>query len=117
GAVLRAWDERGNLLCEVPSNDQVTCTFAGALQPGEGIAGQTALRREVLAIEDYAAWEHAIPTAIERGVRSAVAAPLLVGDRVIGVLTALFHSPSRFDNQQTDVLKLLVAQVAPAVAA
>src|SRR5207237_6548042 len=42
---------------------------------------------------------------------------LLVVDRVIGVLTALFHSPSRFDNQQTDVLKLLVAQVAPAVAA
>jgi diguanylate cyclase (GGDEF)-like protein/PAS domain S-box-containing protein len=115
GAVLQLWDARGGVVRDLAGYGAATSGFPGTLRLGEGIAGQAAQRREVLVVEDYATWEHAIAVGVEQGVRSAVAAPLLVADRLVGVITAFFYSPQQFVDDQAEVLALLAAQVAPAV--
>ena len=90
---------------------------SGVLRMGQGIAGQAALRRSVLVIEDYPSWPHAVPGAVESGLRSALAIPLVVADRVIGVLAARFTVPQAFTGEHELVLSLLAAQVAPALEA
>jgi diguanylate cyclase (GGDEF)-like protein/PAS domain S-box-containing protein len=115
GSVFDVWDERAGLVREVSTSGSEIAAPGSAVRLGEGLVGQTAQRREAVVVEDYVSWEHALPGAIERGVRSAVAAPLLVADRLIGVLMVHFDSPQRFVHEQAEVLALLAAQVAPAI--
>jgi GAF domain-containing protein len=74
-----------------------------------------ALQRSVLLVGDYARWPEAVPIAIGRGVGSALAAPLLVGERLIGVLTAYFGQPAVPGDAHAELLSLAAAQVAPAL--
>jgi diguanylate cyclase (GGDEF)-like protein/PAS domain S-box-containing protein len=115
GAVLQVWDERAGIIRDVSGYEATPTPFPVTLRLGEGIAGQTAQRRQVVVVEDYATWEHAIPVGVEHGVRSALAAPLLVADRLIGVLTVHFFAAQEFVHDQAEVLALLAAQLAPAV--
>jgi GAF domain-containing protein len=116
GAVLHLWDDETQLFTELDSNEiDGGISRGGRLQRGQGIAGQAALQRSVLVIEDYAAWPLAVPGAVERGLRSALAVPLLVADRLVGVLAARFAQPRTIHEHQTHILKLLAAQVAPAL--
>jgi diguanylate cyclase (GGDEF)-like protein/PAS domain S-box-containing protein len=114
GAVLDVVDERAGVVREIsafgPSNQ-----FPTTLRLGDGISGQAAAQRKVVVVEDYATWAHAVPIAVEQGVRSAMAAPLLVADRLIGVLAVHFFSSQRIVREQAEVLSLLAAQVAPAL--
>jgi GAF domain-containing protein len=115
GAVLHGWDE------DAGGFQKLSCTTTDAglsgdlVRMGQGIAGQAALHRSVLVIEDYPNWPHAVPGAVHSGLRSALATPLVVADRVIGVLAARFTKPLKMTQQHELVLSLLAAQVAPAL--
>lgn len=92
-AVLDFCKERAGVVRNFAERPAAAASVRDALRLGQGIAGQTAQRREILIVEDYPNWEHAVPLAIQGGIRSAIAAPLLVGDRLIGGLTAHFKTP------------------------
>jgi GAF domain-containing protein/anti-sigma regulatory factor (Ser/Thr protein kinase) len=53
---------------------------------GRGFAGTVAERREPMTVEDTSEIELVSPLLVERGVRSLLGIPLLVEDRLLGVL-------------------------------
>jgi K+-sensing histidine kinase KdpD len=85
--------------------------------PGEGAAGQAFQQQRAVVAGDYAAWEHAGEGSLARGVRAAVAAPLLAGGRAVGVLAVRFESTRAFHADPVPLAALLAAQVAPHLAA
>jgi diguanylate cyclase (GGDEF)-like protein/PAS domain S-box-containing protein len=117
GAVLHVWNDDADGFQELNSSTLDAGIRSGVLRMGQGIAGQAALHRTVLVIEDYPNWPHAVQGAVEKGLRSALAVPLVVGDRVIGVLAARFTAPRQLTTQHEFILTLLAAQVAPALEA
>ena len=63
-------------------------------------------------MDDYARWPSA--AAISRTyVKSAMAAPLLVGDRAIGGVVVISVTPRTFSEEQRQLLSLLASEVAP----
>ena len=91
--------------------------FPRPVKAGEGTAGIAFQRGEHVAVEDYVNWEHAVPDALQRGMKSVIAIPLLVRDSPVGALTVSFTSPRKFDTDDLRVLTLLGAQVAPSLEA
>jgi GAF domain-containing protein len=87
------------------------------VRPGEGAVGQAFATREPVAVEDYPAWDQALPHAIALGVRTVLAVPLLVGERALGVLAVRTHTPHAYPPEQVQLLALLAAQVAPTLEA
>ena len=75
GPVLapRAWTERGG-------SADVTVPF------GHGVAGACAEQRLGLIVNDYAESRFALPKWVDVGVRRAMACPLTVQDRLLGVI-------------------------------
>ena len=91
--------------------------FARPVKVGEGTAGIAFQRGEPVTVEDYPRWEHAVPDAVNRGMKSVIAMPLLVRDTPVGALTVSFTSTRRFETYDLRMLRLLCAQVAPALEA
>ena len=54
---------------------------------GEGVAGRAALERRVIMVEDYTAWEGSSPRFHDKGFGRILAVPMVVGDRLVGVLS------------------------------
>ncbi|MCC6174013.1 MAG: GAF domain-containing protein [Chloroflexi bacterium] len=82
---------------------------------GTGIAGRVARQREPLMVDDVLRDEGADYPLLARGVRSLVAAPMIVEGRLIGVIgvgTAGYHRFSRADSR---LLQLVADRLAVAI--
>ncbi len=112
---LYLWDEATSALVQMYANDVLATAPDPPLPSGTGAAGIAFERREPVRIDDYQAWELATPWALERGVRSAEAVPLIVADQAIGVLGARFYRQRALTAQDVEWLMLLGAQAAPAL--
>ncbi|MGH7776136.1 MAG: ATP-binding protein [Candidatus Dormibacterales bacterium] len=88
-----------------------------AVRPGEGLAGVAFELNKPVAAEDYEAFPQALAAVAAEGFASAMAAPLTIQERAIGVLMAASRKRRRFTPADTDMLAVLAAQVAPAVEA
>jgi PAS domain S-box-containing protein len=84
---------------------------------GKGAIGVTFERAEPVVIEDFPAWEYSTTAASRRGDRSVLSVPLLVQDRAVGCLRVESNTPVHFSQSDIDLLTLMAAQVAPAIAA
>lgn len=83
---------------------------------GEGVTGRAAQTGEIIALEDVA--EHAgplKPIAIREGIRSIVAVPIRLRERVIGVLDVMSHQPRRFSPEELTLLTSIGQQIGIAV--
>jgi len=99
----RAWHGLGEWMVEVKLN------------PGDGVAGTVAQRREGMIVNDYRTSAYAKPLFLERTDFTAVIAePLLYHDRLVGVLT-LNKTGQLFTEQDHETLGLLAAQAAIAI--
>jgi signal transduction histidine kinase len=87
------------------------------IAPGIGAAGQALLHGEPILVDDYTEWPNAGHWAVARGVRSAMAVPLLVTDRRTGAVSARTYSPRRWTPDDAQTLTLLAAQIGPALEA
>jgi signal transduction histidine kinase/DNA-binding response OmpR family regulator len=114
-ATLLWWDPAVNGLRVLA--DTFLRPFPRIVAVGEGTAGIAFERGEQVLVEDYPGWEHAVPDALARGMKSVVAMPLLVQARPVGALTLSFTTPRRFEAEDLRLLSLLAAQVAPALEA
>jgi sigma-B regulation protein RsbU (phosphoserine phosphatase) len=80
---------------------------------GRGIVGQAALQRRTLRIDDVSKDEHYV--AANPNVRSELAVPLIVKNRVIGVLDIESEIPGFFTAEHQRLLELVASRMSIAV--
>ncbi len=88
-------------------------TTVDNIELGKGITGAAAQTRQVIRVPDVSRDERYIPSHPE--VRSEVAVPLVLHDRVIGVLDLESTRLSFFSEDHTRALGLLAPQIATSV--
>lgn len=91
--------------------------WSHAFEPGQGALGVAFQARSPVVVEDYARWHNAQDWALERGMKSVVAVPLLAGDRRVGSLAVHSDAKHLFTPDDVRLLTLMAAQVAPALEA
>jgi serine phosphatase RsbU (regulator of sigma subunit)/anti-sigma regulatory factor (Ser/Thr protein kinase) len=82
---------------------------------GQGFAGKVAELRETLMIEDASDFAVVSPLLRERGVRSLLGVPLMVEDRLLGVLFVGALTPRQFTARDRQLLELAGSRLAVAV--
>src|SRR5271154_5390715 len=80
---------------------------------GRGVSGQAALQRKSLLVDDVTQQENYIDA--NPNVRSELAVPLIVKNKVIGVLDLQSEIPSYFTNEHRRLLELVASRMAIAV--
>jgi phosphoserine phosphatase RsbU/P len=83
------------------------------LKIGKGIVGQAALHRRSLLVEDVSKDEHYI--AANPNVRSELAVPLIVKNKVIGVLDIESETSGFFTREHQRLLEVVASRMAVAV--
>jgi diguanylate cyclase (GGDEF)-like protein len=112
GSAVYAWDPGSQLLRALSIEGIPDGQRAYVLRSGEGVIGTAFVRHELVVVDDYPRWPSA--AAVSRGfVKSAMAAPLLVGDRAIGGVVVFSRTARTFTEEQRQLLSLLASEVAP----
>ena len=95
----------------LPAGGEIT-----PLKPGIGLAGWVVQHREAVLVDDVRNDERWLPT-LGRGTwtRSLIAAPLIVGEDVHGVLIVSDGQPKFFNEAQLRLVSMAAAQVAQAI--
>ncbi|MFI5266758.1 MAG: GAF domain-containing protein [Chloroflexota bacterium] len=114
-AGLYLWDADSGALQPLAETDLDRGLPRLKLEPGSGVASQAYESGQTVVVEDYPAWSGRLDIAVERGVKSAVAVPLRVEERSLGVLVVRSRRPRQFEAEEIHLLELLAAQVAPAL--
>ncbi len=83
------------------------------IKMGQGVVGQVAQQRQAILIEDVSQAENYINA--NPGVRSELAVPLIVKNRLIGVIDIQSEYPNYFTPEQQRLLSLTASRVAQAV--
>ncbi|HLZ25339.1 MAG TPA: ATP-binding protein [Ktedonobacterales bacterium] len=81
---------------------------------GKGFAGRIAASRQMLVVPDLAAFDAVNPLLGSR-IRSAAGVPLLLGDRLLGVLHIDTSQPHTFTPQELALLQRIADHVALAI--
>ncbi len=82
---------------------------------GVGMAGRVAASRAPLLIPDLSEIELVSPVLRERGINSVVAIPLIVEERVIGVVHAGSEAFAQFVEEDARLLELIADRIALAI--
>ncbi|MBT3322629.1 MAG: GAF domain-containing protein [Anaerolineae bacterium] len=86
------------------------------LKVGEGLAGWVVKHRDAILIDDLDQDERWVPRKDDfQRHRSAVAAPLMVGEDIIGVLLVFNRKVNFFDPDQLILINVIAGQVAVAI--
>jgi sigma-B regulation protein RsbU (phosphoserine phosphatase) len=83
------------------------------VKPGRGVVGQAASRRASILVEDVRQADHYID--VNPSVRSELAVPLIVKNRVIGVIDLQSEQPGYFTAEHQRLLELTASRMAIAV--
>ncbi len=115
--------ESGSIMLLVPESDELKiCAAVGLDQEtidstrvklGEGISGRVAAEGKALMIQDDVRKAHGPGV---KDVTDALSVPLIVKDRVIGVINANNKDGERFDEEDLRFFTTLAGQIAAAVA-
>jgi signal transduction histidine kinase/DNA-binding response OmpR family regulator len=116
GSVYQWDDEAAILRCRRNWNVPATDTTPD-VQPGEGLAGQSFVHLEPLVVNEYLAWEHAMPSGQSGGLRAGIGVPLRHAGRPIGVLVIRAYGDStlRFSEDDARLVALFADQAAAAM--
>lgn len=86
------------------------------IKPGEGLMGYVAETRQIAMIEDYAHWNGRMRTYNKSNIHAAIAAPLMIGNRLLGVIGIMNSDHRRkFTQSEKSLLNLFAQQAAIAV--
>lgn len=87
-----------------------------SFQRGEGLTGRILAQNAAMIIEDYAAWDDAVPEMKEYiGHAALMGIPICWSDDFLGVLEIITPQLRTFDRAATDLLKSFAAQAAIAL--
>ena len=98
-----------------PSGSTMEIERAVAIPIGSGMAGRVAALRTPLLAPDLSQIELVSPVLRERGINSLVAIPLIVEDRVIGVVHAGSVAFAQFVEDDARLLELIADRIAMAI--
>jgi len=113
---LATWDESSRELVIVASHNMETNTEGTRMALGEGAMGRVAETHEPLIIPRYQEWElRSAQYAPLSSVQSGMAAPLLIGNRLVGVIAAV-HSDANRELGPEDMRLLLLFAPQAAIA-
>jgi len=86
------------------------------LRIGEGAMGHVAMTREPIIIPSYHEWLGQSAKYADVPVHSVMAAPLLIGKRLVGAIATIHSDPNRvFGDEDLRLLNLFAPQVAVAI--
>jgi len=88
GGIVGRWDEERQVLIEFLNTITGAPSFK-EIRLGEGATGQAAALRTPVIVNDYQRFESAVQESLQMGVQAVIAAPLLHGGRLLGVVTPL----------------------------
>ena len=114
-ALLMLDEERAELVARAAKGLEEEVERGTRIPFGKGFAGRIAATRDVVMIEDV---DHSYvlnPILREKGVKSLLGAPLLVGDRVLGVVHVGTLSPRSFTPADVELLSVVSARAAIAI--
>jgi signal transduction histidine kinase len=118
GVGLYLFDAPTGALRPLHSSDSAEHPPEPLVDQGVGAAGLAFQRGEPITVDDYANWPCGGAWARSIGVRAALAVPLQVADRRIGALSVrAYNAPRRWTDEEVQTVRLLAAQVAPALEA
>ena len=116
GGELAILDAGKNDLVVVASHNVGQDTTGIRLQIGEGAMGLVATTHEPLIVPDYHAWLGQSGKYSSVAVKSVVAAPLLIGNRLVGCIAIVDADPTRvFGADDLRLLNLFTPQAAIAI--
>jgi len=113
GGELAIHDQNTGELRIAASHNMGADAVGTTMAPGEGAMGQVAETMEPLIIPDYLEWEGRAATYTDGTVQSVMAAPLVIGTRLVGVLAVVHSEPGRrFGEDDIGLMKLFATQAA-----
>jgi signal transduction histidine kinase len=114
-ALLMLDTEREELVARAAKGLEEEVERGTRIPYGKGFAGRIAATRDIVMIEDV---DHSYvlnPILHEKGVKSLLGAPLLVGDRVLGVVHVGTLTPRLFTADDAELLRVVSARAAIAI--
>jgi PAS domain S-box-containing protein len=116
GGELATWDPARGDLEIVASHNMGTNAVGTRMALGEGAMGRVAETHEPLVIPDYQEWSSRSAKYTQSVVQTVMAAPLMIGNRLVGVIAAVHSDPSReFGTDDLRLLELFAPQAAIAI--
>jgi diguanylate cyclase (GGDEF)-like protein len=107
------WDEAERVLTPLAYVDPYMEPPHPAMHPGQGLSGAIFADGEERVVDDY---QRDLDRPLTYANRRAIAGvPLLVGGRARGVLTAVSYEPRVFGEAELAPMRLMAAQLAPAL--
>jgi len=89
---------------------------ARKIQSGDGLMGYVVQTKQVEMIENYQLWERRMEVYRDHPIHAAIAAPLMIGERVLGVIGIMNSDHKRsFSSSDKDLMRLFAQQAAIAV--
>jgi len=117
GAELAIYEEETEELLVVASHDIGKDSAGTRLKLGEGAMGHVARTLETLIIPDYHAWSGRSAQYADVRVRSVMAAPLVIGKRLVGAIATVHSDPARkFGPEDVRLLEAFAQQSGIAIA-
>jgi len=116
GGELGLLDKKDNTIHILVSHNMGTDNTASVIRSGEGLMGYVVQTRQVEMIENYQYWEGRMDIYEDTPIYAAIAAPLLIGERVLGVIGIMNSDRKRtFSSSDKDLMHLFAQQAAIAV--
>ena len=116
GGEVAIYNEEHEELTVVASDSIGKDSTGTRLKLGEGAMGTVAQTREPLIIPSYHEWQGQSPQYADVVVHSVMAAPLLIGRRLVGAIATVHADPDRtFSEEDLRLLNMFTPSVAIAI--
>ncbi|MCK5711753.1 MAG: GAF domain-containing protein, partial [Hyphomicrobiaceae bacterium] len=116
GGEVAIYEEQAQELVVVASQDIGKDSTGTRLKPGEGAMGTVARTHEPIIIPSYAEWLGRSTKYSDVTIHSVMAAPLLIGRRLVGAIATVHSDPARvFGPEDMRLLNLFAPQAAIAI--
>ncbi len=114
-SVLQANEEGDELVARASSGLSEEITLGLGIRTGEGMSGRVLATKQPLVVDDLSTIAVVSPVLRNSGLRSVVAVPILLGDRILGVLYACSFRLRYFSVTDAELLELIAARWAGAI--
>jgi len=116
GGEFAVYDETRDELLIVAAEGLSQTSIGTRMRLGEGAMGWVARSREPLIIPNYQQWEGRSSQYTQSTIQAVIAAPLMVGSRLVGAIAAVHSDPARkLGEADLRLLNLFAAQAAIAI--
>jgi K+-sensing histidine kinase KdpD len=114
-AVLLLDADRGELVARAAAGLEEEVEAGTRIPLGRGFAGRVAAEARPIILEDVDHADVLNPILRQKGIKSMLGVPLVVGGRVLGVLHVGTLRPRVFDENDVDLLQIVADRVALAI--